>query len=619
MSIRRMRGKNMIKNIPFSSITINDGFWKQKQKMVRENTVYAVYDRFQDTGRFAALECKWKEGDPDTAPHIYWDSDVAKWIEGVAYLTALEKCEELEKIADEAIENIIKNSDEHGYFNSHYLVTEQDKRFTNRMCHELYCAGHLIEAAVAYYDATGKDAFLKAMCRFADYIEQVFKVENSAAFITPGHPELELALVKLYHATGEKRYLELSKYFIDEHGTNDKDITPEQKLQKDFPSYNQDEMPLRERVEVKGHCVRALYLLCGMADLALEYEDKELAAACERCFDNIVYKRMYITGGVGSTHAGETFTVDYHLPNRTAYAETCAAISLAMFAGRMQCLRTDGRFGDIVERVLYNGMLSGISMDGRSFFYENPLEIDPDFNDVTNPYWGKEHYPITQRKEVFDCSCCPPNLLRFISSVAGYLYSCDEDTVYIHQFMDSETDYQGMRITQKTKYPSEGEIQIHLYGDKKYVAIRIPGWCKDFSLDQPYELKDGYAYISLHGETQITLNLQMPVTMLAANRRVHDNAGRIAVMRGPVVYCLEGVDNGEDLRSIHIPEDAEFVLTDNEFMVPSLQTKGYRPAGSEQLYLPAKQCYEEISLRLIPYYAFANRGASEMLVWILQK
>ena len=363
----------MIHKVPFSTVRINDGFWKQKQKMIRETTAYAVYERFRDTGRFEALECKWKEGDPDSPPHIYWDSDVAKWIEGVAYLTALEKCEDLEKIADKAIENIVRNCDENGYFNSHYLVTEQEKRFTNRGCHELYCAGHLIEAAVAYRDATGKDALLKAMCRFADYIEQVFKVEKSAAFTTPGHPELELALVKLYHATGERRYLELSKFFVDEHGTNDKDISMEEREKKGILSYNQDEMPLRQRGTVEGHCVRALYLLCSMADLAREYGDAELTAACERCFDNIVNKRMYITGGVGSTYVGETFTVDYHLPNRTAYAETCAAISLAMFASRMQSLRADGRYGDIVERVIYNGMLSVISMDGRSFFYENPL------------------------------------------------------------------------------------------------------------------------------------------------------------------------------------------------------------------------------------------------------
>lgn len=428
-----------MKSIPFSDVRINHGFWKIKQDMIRETTVGSIYRRFQETNRFDAIRCRWKEEGRYEA-HIFWDSDVAKWIEGVSYLLAHQGDSALEEIVDGVVEEFIKNQDEDGYFNSYYLVTRQDERFQNRTDHELYCAGHWMEAAAAYYHATGKNRFLKAVCRYADYIERVFKHERSAGFTTPGHPEIELALVRLYEATGEKRYLELSKFFIDKHGLHEND-----EKRYDFANelYNQDDIPLRDRSTAEGHCVRALYLFCGMADIAERYADTALADACRRCFDNIVNKRMYITGGVGSTHLGEAFSIDYDLPNRTAYAETCAAISLVMFARRMQRLEPNAIYGDAVERALYNGVLSGISMDGSSFFYENPLEIVPKFNNVNSSTTIKEHFPITQRVEVFDCSCCPPNIMRLIASVGDYLYTYDADTLYIHQYIDSEADSDG--------------------------------------------------------------------------------------------------------------------------------------------------------------------------------
>ena len=600
--------------IPFSNVIINGGFWKEKQDLVKNTTIFAVYDRFKETHRFDALKCQWKAGEPNM-PHIFWDSDVAKWIEGAAYLLHYERNAALEALIDEAVDDIIRNSDEHGYFNSHYLVTEQDQRFQNRSCHELYCAGHLMEAAVAYYKATGKDAFLNAMCRYADYIEQVFKIENSAAFLTPGHPELELALVKLYECTGQHRYLELSKHFIDEHGTHDCEriVYPNSSA-----CYNQDEVPLRQRNTADGHCVRAQYLLCGMADIAEAFHDEELMDACRRVFDNIVNKRMYLTGSTGSTHMGEAFTVDYHLPNRRAYAETCAAISLAMFAGRMQALEPKAIYADTFERAIYNGILSGLSMDGKAFFYENPLEIDPMFNDVHRSNALKEHFAITQRVEVFECSCCPPNVVRFIPSLSGWMYSTGSDTLFVHHYAASTAQFDGIRIQQETAYPADGSITIRCSGVKK-LALRIPGWCQSFTLNQPYTLQDGYAYLTLSGDTQISLQLDMPVTAIAANRHVHDNAGRVAVMRGPVVYCIEGVDNGEDLKTVSINPKGEFTLGDAEFLLPSLLTTGFRPEASDALYAPVNDALEQIPLRFIPYYAFANRGTTEMQVWLLKK
>ncbi len=602
-------------NIEFSDVKITGGYWKARQDINRSVTLKAVYDRFNETGRFEALKCDLRDGDTNI-PHIFWDSDVAKWIEGASYILHSEKNDQAVEIIENAIDLIIKNSDENGYFNSHFLVAEKENRFRLRECHELYCAGHLIEAAVAYYELTGKDRFLNAVKKYADYIERAFKIDNTAAFITPGHPEIELALVRLYKATGEKRYIELAKYFIDKRGNCD-----EPGIYTDWANeyYSQDEIPVRERKTAEGHCVRALYLMCAAADIAYIYKDNDLKTACERFFDSIVNKRMYITGGVGSSNIGESFTIDYDLPNRTAYAETCAAISLAMFAERMLKFGADSRYSDIIERTMYNGIMSGISLDGKSFFYENPLEIDPDFNNINTSTKVKERFPITQRVEVFDCSCCPPNIMRFVASISGLIYGFDDNTVYINQYMNSEGDVNGIKISQKTDYPNNGKITVRCNSNKKQIAFRIPCWCKSFNINKKYSIKNGYAYVDLDSEENIELELDMPVRIISANRRIHSDAGRIAVMRGPVVYCAEGIDNGADIKSIALPAESVFELAESEFLLPILKTEAYRPFESDSLYYEAVDDYEKIPLTLIPYYAFANRGESEMQVWLLRK
>ncbi len=602
-------------NIEFSDVKITGGYWKARQDINRSVTLKAVYDRFNETGRFEALKCDLRDGDTNI-PHIFWDSDVAKWIEGASYILHSEKNDQAVEIIENAIDLIIKNSDENGYFNSHFLVAEKENRFRLRECHELYCAGHLIEAAVAYYELTDKDRFLNAVKKYADYIERAFKIDNTAAFITPGHPEIELALVRLYKATGEKRYIELAKYFIDKRGNCD-----EPGIYTDWANeyYSQDEIPVRERKTAEGHCVRALYLMCAAADIAYIYKDNDLKTACERFFDSIVNKRMYITGGVGSSNMGESFTIDYDLPNRTAYAETCAAISLAMFAERMLKFGADSRYSDIIERTMYNGIMSGISLDGKSFFYENPLEIDPDFNNINTSTKVKERFPITQRVEVFDCSCCPPNIMRFVASISGLIYGFDDNTVYINQYINSEGDVNGIKISQKTDYPNNGKITVRCNSNKKQIAFRIPCWCKSFNINKKYSIKNGYAYVDLDSEENIELELDMPVRIISANRRIHSDAGRIAVMRGPVVYCAEGIDNGADIKSIALPAESVFELAESEFLLPILKTEAYRPFESDSLYYEAVDDYEKIPLTLIPYYAFANRGESEMQVWLLRK
>ncbi len=605
------------KRIDHSAVTVTAGFWKERQQTVRRATVPAVRRRFEETGRFEALRCGWRPGDdPARCPHIFWDSDVAKWIEGAAYLLCQAPDAALEAQLREAISDILQHADEDGYFNSHFLVTEQDKRFQNRNWHELYCAGHLIEAAIAFRQATGDDAFLRGMCRYADYIDRVFRQEKRAAFVTPGHPELELALLRLYQATGEVRYRDLAAHFIHEHGRH-----PEEVQWQGAPFdllYNQDEMPLAQRTTAEGHCVRALYLYCAMADLAAEEGDEELLGACRRVFDNMTKQRMYITGGLGATHIGEAFSIDYYLPNRTAYAETCAAIAMALFSGRMQAITPDARYGDALERELYNGILSGISLDGTAFFYENPLTLDPAFQQVNPATTDKERWPITRRQAVFDCSCCPPNLVRFIPSVAGWMYSYDEKTLYVHQYIASEMRCQGMAVAQVTNYPVDGKIFLSCNTGGRRLALRIPGWCRQFTLNAPYTLQNGYAVIQPGEQTEFCLTLEMPVQLMRADPRVHADAGRLAVQRGPVVYCAEGVDNGGDLDGLLLDVHAPFRLENVAGMpLPVLKTTAWREQPPQALYAPlAEVPCRPAELTLIPYCAFANRAESEMRVWL---
>ncbi|MBQ8611313.1 MAG: glycoside hydrolase family 127 protein [Oscillospiraceae bacterium] len=614
-----------MKNIDHSAVRIRDGFWKQKQELVRNVTAKAVYDRFSDTGRFAALKCSWKPGD-EPEPHIFWDSDVAKWLEGVAYLLQEAPAPELYSLARAAIDDILSSQEaDTGYYNCYYLTHPDAPRLTQRGNHELYCLGHLIEGAVAWYAATGERDFMDAMAKYADYVEKCFKTERTAGFVTPGHPELELALVRLANATGERRYMELAKFFIDEHGVDKREGFG---ALCDWANdiYNMDEKPLRERDTIDGHSVRAFYLLSAVADIAAEYDDGELAAAARRCFDNAAFKRMYITGGFGSSHIGEAFTGDHDLPNRTAYTETCASIAMAFFARRMQKLETDSAFADAIERVLYNGALSGLSLDGRAFFYENPLEIDPDFNHVEPATKIPPHYPITQRLEVFGCSCCPPNVVRLLPAVGDYLYGLDGDTVYVHQYADSEAAFDGVSITQTTRYPADGAVKIRVFGAKK-LALRIPGWCESFTLSVPYTMYRGYAVADVTDGAEIELLLAMPVVTMAAHTRVHADAGRIAVMRGPVVYCMEGVDNGKELFSLKLAADAVFeeedssvCFAENAPLLPVLKTTVTRRSAPDALYSPARAVVsEDVPARFIPYFAFANRGETEMQVWVLEK
>lgn len=609
----------MYKNISFAKTEITGGFWKKKQDMVRKTTIHAVYDRFVETGRFEAAKCRWKEGEPNR-PHVFWDSDIAKWMEGAAYLTHLKRDPKLERLIDETVDDFAEHQWEDGYISTYYTVFPEEQRLSKRANHELYCMGHLIEAAVAYYEATGKDKLLRVACRAADSIEKHFKTEPDAAFFTPGHEEIELALVKLYRCTREKRYLDLAAHFINIRGTKDEaDVSSSSSSQ----IYLQSHIPVREMTEAVGHAVRATYLYCGMADIALETGDKELFAACKRLFDSIATKRMYITGGIGSSSHGEAFTVDYDLSNLMAYTETCAAIGLAFFASRMQMLELDSKYADVIERVMYNGFLSSISLDGRSFFYENPLEIIPYLHKRDNRENGSRmHWPKMHRLEVFGCSCCPPNIVRFIPSIANYLYTDDGETLYLHQYMQSRTEIErgGKKLTveQTTRFPENGRVRIKVSGGDLRIAVRIPEWCDSYE----GETVKGYAFFELKEGEPLELDFGMKVRFVEARREAVFNCGRYAVMRGPVLYCTESLDNCSSLRDLRLDGRSRFTQGKHqELGVPTLKVKAYRRPddGDAPLYRSRQNKFETVTATLIPYYAFANRDICEMQVWHMVK
>ncbi|MBR5817074.1 MAG: glycoside hydrolase family 127 protein, partial [Clostridia bacterium] len=473
-----------ISAVTLESIDITGGFWYEKQKLVKDVSMGNVYKRFAETGRFDAFNFTWKKGDPNR-PHIFWDSDVAKRLESAAYIIAKTPDPELEKIIDETVDLIDKNRWDDGYFNICYTLFEPEDRFTARYNHELYCAGHLMEAAVAYYNATGKDKFLKIMCDYADMIEKAFVTEKWAEFESPGHEEIELALVKLYRATGEKRYLELSKYFVDVRGQEE-------------DSYTQAHKPVREQDEAVGHSVRAVYLYSGMADLAAEYGDDTLFDAADKLFDSMAKKKMYITGGLGRTCVGEAFLGDYDLPETSSYCETCADIGYILFAQRMSAIKPDRKYDDAAELALYNGFLCGLSLDGKGFFYDNSIEVD--LIGINNPHDNRHRpfYPITQRLEVFSCSCCPPNVTRLIASVGELACSADENTLWLHQFICGEFEDGGKKIKLETAYPDDGAIKITCSGDFR-LALRVPGWCKNAELNGKAVSPeaDGYVYVDV--------------------------------------------------------------------------------------------------------------------------
>lgn len=650
-----MRETKNYSEVDLKDVRICDGFWEKYSELVR-NTVIpyqweALNDRIPDAEpsyavrnfRIAAGE---EEG--EFGGLVFQDSDAAKWLEAVGYSLAVHPDPELEKEADGLIDLIGRAQHPDGYLNTYYTIKEPEKRWTNLLeCHELYCAGHFIEAAVSYYKGTGKRKLLDIMCRFADYIETVFGPEPEKLKGYPGHEEIELALLKLYRATEDEKYLKLAGFFIDERGKKPyymlnewekrggmsywiKGVSPEPDM-----SYNQAHLPVREQTEAVGHAVRAVYLYTAMADMAAQTGDQGLAAACRRLWGNIVTRRMYITGGIGATYQGEAFTFDYDLPNDTAYQETCASIGMVFFAYRMLLLEPDGNYADVMERALYNSVISGMSQDGKSFFYVNPLEV---LHEASAKDPGKRHVkPV--RQKWYGCACCPPNVSRLLSSLGSYIYTSRENTIYTHLYISGEariqTDCGQVTIVQQTSYPWSGDIIFQLRDVPKggfTLALRIPGWCRDASAEvngQKLKLSDimhqGYARIHREwsAEDTVKLNLPMPVELIEANPRVRENAGKVAIQRGPLVYCLEEADNGENLSSIKLDTSSQMeAVFDPDLFGGAVTITGnaFRKADGDwdgRLYSPYVCARgDDFKFKAIPYYLWANRKPGEMQVWV---
>ncbi len=596
-----------MKNHHFSEVTLKEGYLFDKEEMNRKITMQAVYDRFCETGRITAFDLSHPVTEGPLRPHHFWDSDVAKWIEGAANMLYKREEPELLAKAEQIIDNIERYQGEDGYFNIYFTAIEPNGRFQKRDMHELYCAGHLIEAAVAYAEATGRERFLHLMEKYVEYIARVFMDRDPSlitpAFETPGHEEIELALIRLYRYTKNPRHLSLAAHFINLRGTVEEQSRSE---------YNQSHLPVREQTEALGHTVRALYLYTAMADLARETNDEALLGACRTLFSDIERNKMYITGGIGSSPIGEAFTTPLDLPSDTAYTETCAAIAMLFFASRMQELEQDSRYADMIERVLYNGLLSGISLDGRHFFYENPLEIN--LSERFQNAYGARRFPITERVECFSCSCCPPNLNRLLSSIGGYLFSSEGDTLFVHQYTAAALSANGIACDMHTDYPRDGEITLSTSGVRT-LALRIPSWCRHFTLDRPYTMQNGYALVECN-ETPVKMTLEMTPRLVYPDPRALRIAHKVAVMRGPVVYCAEGHDNPGSLHTYTLREHFTCREEANGAIgLPTLSVSAERHLPGDTLYTDRAPAREECILHLIPYSAFANRGKSDMLIW----
>jgi DUF1680 family protein len=625
--------------LSFKKVSIKDEFWAPRIKTNREVTLPIELKLCRETGRIDALKLDWKEGMPNK-PHHFWDSDIAKWLEAAAYSLAECPDETLEKEVDEVIELIGKAQAPDGYFNSYYQTFGMDKRWTDlKSMHELYCAGHLIEAAVAYFEATGKSEFLEIMRRYADLICKSFGPEEGKIKGYPGHQEIELALVRLYSVTGENRYLELAEFFLLERGQSPNYFNVEAELRGDDPQSEdkhnvfQAHKPVLDQKEADGHAVRACYMYSGMADVARETGNGALLNACRELWKNIVKKRMYIIGGIGSSRHGERFTFDYDLSNEEAYAETCAAIALIFFAKRMLDIECDSKYADIMEKALYNCLLSGLSLDGKKFFYENPLAVYPKAMEFYETTKGCGEF---QRQEWFSCSCCPPNIARLLASLSGYIYSQDEHRLMVNLYISSEAEFEiggcEIKIEQKTDFPWNGSVKIKIAsgGDAEFcMALRVPEWSDscDFKVNgcafEP-EMEKGYAFVKRvwsEGD-ELDTDFSMPVRLMGAHPLLKENCGKVAIQRGPLIYCLEEADNGTNLNDIVLDGDQKFILkTDNSLYKGAVVLEGggfcrKLDAWKGKLYNADIPKYESIKLKAIPYPFWANRSSGEMIVWI---
>ncbi len=637
------------REVPVTSFQPGEGLLASYQKLVREVVLPYQYrvlnDKEADVEKSHALEnlrlaARKNRGEEVTEEFygmVFQDSDVAKWLEAASYVLAFHPDAELEQRVDEVIALLGAAQQEDGYLNSYFTVKQPDKRWTNlQEAHELYCAGHLMEAACAHYEATGKDSFLKIMEKNADCIYEQFMHRDTKGY--SGHPEVELALLRLYRATGNEKYRELCDHFLDVRGESPNYFI-EEKANRGWTlwgptgndaqdtDYTQSALPVRQQKDAVGHAVRAVYLYTAMADAAGENEDESLKAACRTLWESITQRRMYVTGGIGSTVLGEAFTVDYDLPNDTVYAETCASIGLMFFARRMLQLEAKGEYGDVMERALYNTVLAGMELNGKRFFYCNPLEVVPGIS-------GKavtQRHVDPQRPGWYACACCPPNVARLLSSIGSYAYSEGPDSLFVHLYLGGTVESaKGYSLSCRTEYPHQGTVSFLFHGRADTtLAFRIPAWSRHTTLrvngeeqDLASLTKDGYAYLAraYQDGDAIELSFDMTPFKVYAGSQIPADTGKAAVQRGPLVYCAEGVDNGGDVLSLVLAEEGGICEEpfDRELLggVVPLKAEGWRVQGSAALYSRERPQREPAEIRMIPYYAWGNRELNQMRVWL---
>ncbi|WP_201003500.1 glycoside hydrolase family 127 protein [Paenibacillus glycanilyticus] len=653
--------KQLNRQLGSSQVHIEDAFWNRFTELVRETVIpyqwEALNDRIADAEPSYAIRNFRVAAGLEEHPYggmVFQDSDVAKWLEAVGYSLANHPDAELERTADEVIDLIAMAQHENGYLNTYFTIKDPGKQWTNLYeAHELYCAGHMMEAAVAYYEATGKRKLLDVMSRFADHIDEVFGAEEGKLRGYDGHQEIELALVKLYRATGEERYLKLAQFFIDERGAEPNFLVEEGKQRDGYSlwaggkrpiptvpqlAYNQAHKPVREQEAAVGHSVRAVYMYTAMADLARLTGDKLLLEACERLWNNMTRKQMYITGGIGSTHHGEAFSFDYDLPNDTVYAETCASIGLIFFAQRMLKLEAKSEYADVLEIALYNNVVGSMSQDGKHYFYVNPLEVWPQASEK-NP--GRHHVKA-ERQKWFGCSCCPPNVARLLSSLNDYIYtiSAANNTIYAHLFIGSEARFElaagSVALNQQSQLPWKGYTRFEFTevpGIPFTFALRIPSWSRGTAVlkinGQAAEFKaeNGYAVVNRKWQRGDVAEWEpaLEAQLTAAHPQIRANAGKVAIERGPLVYCLEETDNGSPLAAVSLVTTGELHSRFDDQLLGGavvIEAEGQldeQDSWQEDTpYRPYEQrsASKHIQLKAVPYYLWGNREKGEMTVWI---
>ncbi|MDR2859496.1 MAG: glycoside hydrolase family 127 protein, partial [Mediterranea sp.] len=597
MGIEKEQSLKRIDPVDFSHVKIADRFWSPRLKSHATTTLAVCIDQIENrTGRIRNFENAAK-GEGKHSGIYFDDSDVYKALEGIAYTLNNNPDSELEKKADEWIDKFAAAQQSDGYLNTFYTLTGLDKRWNNMDKHEMYCAGHMTEAAVAYYQATGKRKLLDVAIRMANHMLDEFGPGKRDW--VPGHEEIELALVKLYDVTRDKRYLDFANRLLEERGHGHGSRGSEGGKGGWNQVYYQDDVPVRNMTDIAGHAVRAMYLYCGMADVAILKKDTGYIDALNRLWDDVVLRNMYITGGIGSSHHNEGFTEDYDLPNYDAYCETCASVGMVYWNWRMNQFSGDSKYVDVLERSMYNGALAGISLAGDRFFYVNPLASK-----------GNHH-----RQAWYGTACCPSQISRFLPSVGNYIYATSADAVWVNLYIGNTAEFTAgktqVKLQQETDYPWNGAVQLTVQASfKKDIRLRIPEWCKAYTLSingkKQASLLTEKGYVVLHRKwktgDRIDLNLDMPVEIVAADPRVKEDTGKRAIQRGPLVYCAEQADNADHFDQLSLSSDTKFTATFNPSLLNGVMT--------------VKAASGDRELTFIPYYSWDNREAGEMKVWI---